>query len=340
MFRRRECGLSGITVEPLLFLSDFAHSLARPTENALLFQRLYVDSYNETLSVHHVHAGNSTRMSQLTYVDQETSRWKFYLVIASLLPSTLLGLVFGSISDRYGRRLPMVISSVGHILSLVPNLLVALVPSCPTWLLIMGSLAYGLLGGKLTYYACCYSYLSDVTTPEDKTCRFSFLTAASRCGMIVAFFLSGILLQQVGFVVIYSGLIGIILLTIVYVLVFLKDKPRPPPGLDYQNNEQKYTIETAKTFKHVGKSNGTTRIRGVEAQEHDTSSHQGVEYKGSERRISRLLTDTFEVLWKPRPSSANRRLAVQMSLIFLYGVSNCSGKKRASNHQNIFKITS
>jgi DHA1 family tetracycline resistance protein-like MFS transporter len=89
----------------------------------------------------------------------------------------------GALSDRYGRRPLLVLSSVGLVLNMI---VLALAPSV-AWLFLAIAIS-GLAAGSMS---AATAYIADVTAPEQRAARFGYLTAALSTGAAAGFLIGG-----------------------------------------------------------------------------------------------------------------------------------------------------
>lgn len=93
--------------------------------------------------------------------------------------------VIGSLSDRFGRRPVILISTAGLALDWV---LMALAPNL--WWLVVGRIIGGVTSASVT---ALFAYMADVTTPETRTRAFGLIGAAVSAGFVLGPALGGVL---------------------------------------------------------------------------------------------------------------------------------------------------
>ena len=122
-------------------------------------------------------AGDHARAAQITGI------FGFAWALMQFLASPVLG----SLSDRFGRRPVLLLSSLGLGLDYV---LMALAPSLP-WLF-LGRVISGITAAT---FSTASAYIADITPPEGRAGRFGLLGAAFGVGFIVGPALGGLIGQ-------------------------------------------------------------------------------------------------------------------------------------------------
>ena len=96
--------------------------------------------------------------------------------IAGHVVPIILALWFGNWSDRRGRKLPLIIGLCGKV---IYSGMVIVNSAMINWDLYMiiytASLPMGMLGGDVAIFACCFSYISDVSSAKQRTLRVTIL---------------------------------------------------------------------------------------------------------------------------------------------------------------------
>jgi PCFT/HCP family folate transporter-like MFS transporter 1/3 len=249
-----------LTIEPVIFLYMFATYLYFP-----LYLQYFLNYYslvaledntsypyaNETRcisrdDVTNYTGDNSTYNSE---VQAKSSLLVIYVTVANMIPSVLVTLLLGPLSDRYGRRFVMVMVSVGSILQGIVAMGTVHF-RLNIMLFILSSALAGLGGDFSAILMSCFSYVSDISKGKWRTIRISLGEAMLFLSGLVAQGLGGIWFQKLNCNIIpplflfLSCHVAIIL----YTLLFL------PPSL---------TVEERKR-KMVGRPLGIQRlVRGV-----------------------------------------------------------------------------
>src|SRR5687767_810889 len=100
LMRVREC-CSSITVEPIIFGYIFAGVIAGPVVQDLTYRRICAGFFNQTVCAHLNDPGFK---EQLDVVQAKNSYFSAWLTAAFCVPLILMGNLFGTWSDRYGRK--------------------------------------------------------------------------------------------------------------------------------------------------------------------------------------------------------------------------------------------
>ncbi|CAO3436879.1 TCR/Tet family MFS transporter [Azospirillum doebereinerae] len=93
--------------------------------------------------------------------------------------------VIGSLSDRYGRRPVLLLSTVGlaadyTLMALAPNL----------WVLVLGRAIAGVTSSSFT---TVFAYMADITAPENRSRAYGLIGVAFSAGFVAGPFLGGLL---------------------------------------------------------------------------------------------------------------------------------------------------
>jgi MFS family permease len=118
-------------------------------------------------------------------VSGEASLVLLYISCACNVPAFFLTGFYGSLADKYGRRIVMFVSLVGFLIYCSGLFIVAVLkPSFYIWLLAICSFCNGLTGSFATFLLGNFSYAADITAmfPGDRSRVYSVLEA----GILVA----------------------------------------------------------------------------------------------------------------------------------------------------------
>ncbi|XP_071520098.1 solute carrier family 46 member 2-like [Panulirus ornatus] len=216
--------LRTITVEPVMLVDGACK------EAMLLFienvQMNKICSVNLGLSPE-VCANLSAHPEENVRVQREFSVFTFYnSIILSVLPLIFV-LFMGAWSDKYGRKIPMLVTLVGHVMYAGGYLLSNWQTTWPVEVLYLVTLLEALGGTNAGILSSTISYISDICRENQRTSRVS--TANSM------WFLGGPLGTLIGALIIkysdYNVALGLVLLSyigaVVYVVFFIKESHGP-----------------------------------------------------------------------------------------------------------------
>ncbi|CAO3632106.1 unnamed protein product [Cunninghamella blakesleeana] len=146
---------------------------------------------------------------------------------------------YGSLSDRYGRRMVFSIHAIGEIITMIAYILLPYLKNNVIWpmLIVLPIIKNTLIGNSILgdFYQ---AYIADTTTPETRTAAFSHIIAIKLFAASFGPAFGGIVIKKTGslFSVFYIDLI-IYIFFLIYVTVFL------PESLDasrMEKNKQEY----------------------------------------------------------------------------------------------------
>eukprot|EP00914_Ancora_sagittata_P001415 GHVO01003687.1.p1 GENE.GHVO01003687.1~~GHVO01003687.1.p1 ORF type:complete len:482 (+),score=17.98 GHVO01003687.1:114-1559(+) len=219
-----KCSLSSarkiITVEPVFLLFSLSNNLRAIVFQTLLYDKVCDGLYNSTVCSN---LKDPIYFEEESFVQKRASEWEFYESFAYTLPSIFVNLLYGGMSDRVSRKLPMILSPIGCMFNALVLLIISQNKDAPIPWVLLGTLFNAFTGGMITMITCSLSYLSAITTEKTRTWRISIAEAMMLISGAIALFVSGDMLEATGFVFVFSFVIGLNILVILYVLFWLKD---------------------------------------------------------------------------------------------------------------------
>lgn len=138
------------------------------------------------------------------------SRFALYLSLVAGILSAVTAPILGAYSDRHGRRLMLVLSSLGLLASEITTILAAKYPHIfSVNFLLIGSIIDGVSGSFMVGMAVAHSYAADCTTVAERAVGFGYLQGALYLGIATGPALGGMLIKATGNVldVFYAALV-------------------------------------------------------------------------------------------------------------------------------------
>lgn len=133
------------------------------------------------------------------------------------LCSLIAGPILGDLSDRYGRRIVLLLSQIGTCVGFV-----ILALSKTLWIVFLSRIIDGITAGNLTV---AQAYISDVTEPEHRTRAMGLIGASFGLGFILGPAISGVLVHFGHAAPIWASA-GLSLISILGTTLFLKDRKK------------------------------------------------------------------------------------------------------------------
>ena len=230
-----------ITVEPAVIGFFVAVTAANPLNQQYLHARF---SYELNYSVAAME-GNNTECgpdynvepdSVAQQVQSLTSFWTIILLATDLLPAFVTTILLGPYSDKAGRKKAMIPPLIGGtIRTLVAFFVVAF--NLPLEFLFIGTICEGLCGGVFTMMMASFSYMADVTTKRQRPLHLLAIDICSGLGSTAANISVGYMISALGYKFPYLIILGIFVITSIYVICFL------PETIDTAPDAKLFTCE-------------------------------------------------------------------------------------------------
>ena len=223
-----------LTVEPVLLVYMFATFLSYDTLQVYLKHAICLSTPNCTA----LKENSSSSLGGLSVsscgdevqdieqrVQTEASHWLLYLNIASGVPSILVSLFYGGLSDQLGRKLFLILPVCGTAFNAVVILLVVYFSHVlPLSFLLLGSIVTGFLGNFSVVNFAVYSYASDVSSKTRRTTQIGVLESMTYLGGTLSLVLGGLwITKSQSFAPPFWCVIACNLAVLVYVLVALPE---------------------------------------------------------------------------------------------------------------------
>ncbi|XP_073249135.1 lysosomal proton-coupled steroid conjugate and bile acid symporter SLC46A3-like isoform X2 [Porites lutea] len=209
-----------ITVEPVLFSYMMCLFMSYPLIQQLAFKKICHEKYNGEI------CKNLTK-SQEIYVQQKTSKWILYQSVALTLPSIFASLLLGSWSDKVGRKVILILPSVGSVLLYINYIMNAAFFSLNVNYIIIGVSISALFGGFATTLLGVFSYISDITDKSQRTTRVAVLESMIFLGGTAGNLVGGVLVEHHGFMPAFGLCLALNVLIILYVSLVLPESYYP-----------------------------------------------------------------------------------------------------------------
>ena len=209
-----------ITVEPVIFFYMMCRFMLNPLSQQLALKKICHQEYGDEI------CKNLTK-SQEDFVHQKTSKWILYQSVAWTLPSIFASLILGSWSDKVGRKVILILPSVGSVLLYVNYVLNVAFFSLHVNYLLIGVCVSGFFGGFATILLGVFSYISDITDKSQRTIRVAVLESMIFMGGTAGSLIGGILLDHDGFIPAFGLCLGLTVLTILYISFVLPESYFP-----------------------------------------------------------------------------------------------------------------
>ncbi|XP_067900260.1 proton-coupled folate transporter isoform X2 [Heterodontus francisci] len=208
-----------VTVEPVVFLF-----LASTFLNAVALQRLLLVKICEDLYNKEDMCGDLSHHPSESLVVQGKASYVLLLstvvlISLSIPPSILLG----ARSDQAGRKLGMVLPSIGAAFGGAIMIVMVQVKEMSIYWCIFASALMGIFGNYVAIVLSVFSYIADITNDGNRTMRIGIVQSMNYIGATIGYLLSGWLLQNYTMTHVFGVYCGCQVVSIFYVLLWLQE---------------------------------------------------------------------------------------------------------------------
>lgn len=222
-----------MTVEPIMFFTSFSNFLVYPAWVALVHELVCQSTPNCSGAATAVQAnGTSGSCGKVaSQVEQEVqtvaSHFLLYTNLAFGLPILVVSLLYGHLSDKWGRKMFILIPLAMSALS-SSVIIVVIELEMNMYILLVGHVLNGLGGSFPVTNLVSYTYISDITTTGGRTARIGVLEAMFYFAASLGGLLGGVTVQHLGYVAPYLVTIVCDVFLVFYVVCALPESLQPP----------------------------------------------------------------------------------------------------------------
>ncbi|KAG7301503.1 hypothetical protein JYU34_014470 [Plutella xylostella] len=147
-------------------------------------------------------------------------------LVRTLVESTgpaVLSLFIGVWSDTYGRKPLVVWPLFGSALSAMLNVVFALAEGFGPWWYVLTAVPFSLTGGYTALFTGAFTYISDITTNENRSLRMTVLEAVFSAGSLIGSLASSYVINLVGNLVVLLINAALIVVAYVFTAVFVTE---------------------------------------------------------------------------------------------------------------------
>ncbi len=133
-------------------------------------------------------------------VQSEATMYFMYKSVIEASIQILYALFLGNWVEKHGCRLTILMPLFGNLISVLYMILLTQLPSYPTPLILLASLPIGLSGGTLAFNISIFSYVSRISSNEDRSFRMTMVDGAAMLGSPIGLLVAA----EVKVIVVYS----------------------------------------------------------------------------------------------------------------------------------------
>ena len=187
-----------VSVEPALLVVMITMGLTGGASIQFVQFRIY-ESFNITGSSGD--ACSNQTMNQTAADKEAVTEFNGFNVISGFVggvPALFVTLIVSAISDRVGRKLPLLLPVIGMLGGTCVFLLVSEL-HLPIIVLLVSNIVFSFFGGYALFFSGCSSYVADTTSKSDRTFVFALLFTVALVGGGIAGIGTGYWIKASGF---------------------------------------------------------------------------------------------------------------------------------------------
>lgn len=191
--------LRTLTIEPVMFLFTFAFIM-----NISCLTNLIMDKgclYHLNYSVE-ICKNLSSYPAEKDEVEIMANNYSLYSSLQSLIGAVTM-IFIAPWSDKYGRKLPLMVAFIGILVSDICYIVCVLIVDSKIYYLVLSRIPSELCGGFICIMALVYSHASEVSTPRTRTIKYTIVEIAFGTGMALGGLAGGFVYKYFGYLYIY-----------------------------------------------------------------------------------------------------------------------------------------
>jgi PCFT/HCP family folate transporter-like MFS transporter 1/3 len=165
-------------------------------------------------------------------VQKQATNYIIYHKCLSNFPALILGLFCGAWSDKYGRKLPMVLPSIGTTFAILLYMAANVSPQSSVTFFLSGSFIHGCFGKAPMVTMAVNSYIVDITIPSGRTNKLGLLAAMQFLGIFVGSLVGGLLLDYTDILTTYCTASVLNAIVVIVALLVIKETVAANEGME------------------------------------------------------------------------------------------------------------
>ncbi|KAK3084132.1 hypothetical protein FSP39_010770 [Pinctada imbricata] len=174
------------------------------------------------------------------YVQSVSASYLIYYRILVNIPAVILGLLCGTYSDRYGRKIPIMLPSLGSVFAVLLYMCSLVTPDARMVLILAGAGIQGMFGKSSVITMGVNSIITDMSDREERTQRLGKLLAMNFFGLFAGSLLSGLFQDLLD---VNATFVFVVLLhasTVLCTVIFLRETiEHPNKKVDFEHDRKK-----------------------------------------------------------------------------------------------------
>ncbi|XP_022337700.2 lysosomal proton-coupled steroid conjugate and bile acid symporter SLC46A3-like [Crassostrea virginica] len=187
------CGFGFVVVDLIFFLYKTGESMLDATTRPYLVRAVCYEIFKDEEGHNVSTCLNLDNYPVLEdYVQSQSGNYLIYYRLLLNIPAIALSLFCGSYSDRYGRKIPIMLPSLGSVFAVLLYIASNLVPEHRIALILSGSAIQGFFGKSSVITMAVNSFVFDLSDPGDRTRNLGKLLAMNFFGLFMGSLFSGV----------------------------------------------------------------------------------------------------------------------------------------------------
>ncbi|GFY69172.1 hypothetical protein TNIN_320341 [Trichonephila inaurata madagascariensis] len=206
-------------IEPVMFLFMFSYILSTTCLTNMIMDKACLFYFNYSQEI----CENKTAYKNVNdNLEIVANNYSLYLNL--LAPIGAFVVIFlAPWSDKYGRKPMLLMALFGFFLNDIGIILCTVYFDSALYFIILSNLPTQLTGGFICVMTVIYSYISDSSSPESRSLRYTFLQIAFGLAVTLGALAGGQLYHYYGYKVVYETMAAGHLLAIIWVLLLVPE---------------------------------------------------------------------------------------------------------------------
>ncbi|XP_054433093.1 lysosomal proton-coupled steroid conjugate and bile acid symporter SLC46A3 isoform X1 [Pteronotus mesoamericanus] len=236
-------------VEPAICLTAFAMSLTSPLTTQYVYRRIWEETGNYSMAPESNISECEKNKSSPIFAFQEevqkkVSLFNLQMDLSGLIPGLVSTFMLLSLSDHYGRKFPLILTSAGALATSIWLCLLSYF-AFPFQLLIASTFIGALCGNTTTFLGACFAYIVDQCKEEkQRTIRIAIIDFILGLVTGLTGLSSGYFIRELGFEWSFFIITMVLSVNLIYILFFLGDSVEEP-------SSQIVSISCCEGFKNL-----------------------------------------------------------------------------------------